>query len=279
MFFFQFLQLGQLLFHFFKGHLFFLQLALELAQHLPQEVIPSLIDHAEFLQGVALVAAEHLALAAHRLSTLLAVVVDRHVMLFADFLLHLVVDEVVHDGDQLINEPIAAGHHPRTFYLFSAVRAFGLQQQAPSDTTLAEELRAVGAHHGVAHMAETNVAGQEVLKLLLGVLSGVGGPIFGDSWLQDYVAALVGNVLHSERVHLVCNYLNRVLSDLSAAYSQFYHIDGPASSSSSLSSIFSTLFLGVLSLSLISELCSLSSWSLSLLLSNSFLLFRSSLRS
>lgn len=140
---------------------------------------------------MALVGAEHLALAAYGLCAVLAVVIDLHLVGFADFLLYFLVDQLVHDIHQLVDEPVAAGHRRHPLDLLPAVRALGLQEQAAPDAPLAVKLRAEGAHHGAVGVAEADMAGQQLLQLVPRVLGRVLDMGFGGCGCSSLLIGLL----------------------------------------------------------------------------------------
>jgi len=101
-----------------------------------------------------------LAFATNRLQAIFAKVINLNLVLLTEFLLHFLVDQLVHDCDQIIDKSVATGHAGYTFDLLAAMWTLWLVEQAPSDAAFAIEFRAVGAHHRIIGMAKTYVAGQ-----------------------------------------------------------------------------------------------------------------------
>lgn len=136
---------------------------------------------------------KHLAFTTNGFGTVLTVVIDLHLMLLANFLLRLMVNELIDDGNELVDKTIAAGHDGHSFDLLPAVGTLGLELQALPDARLAVQFGAVGAHHGVVHMAEAHVASQQILELVTAIFCrGCDRGLGGVNWL----CLLVGQMVH-----------------------------------------------------------------------------------
>lgn len=122
-------------------------------------------------------------------------------MLRAYLLIHLILNQIIHNRHYLFHKPIAASHH-RTLDLLPAMRTLRFELEAPTNTSITIEFGAIWAHHRICCMTKTYMACKEILKLLPGGLGWMierGGRVilnriqkFGNRWdFTDRIHLLV----------------------------------------------------------------------------------------
>lgn len=154
----------------YLGEYFFLldDPAFEFAYEFSNSLILCLIDYVHWLEKVRMMLSEHLTLAAGRLTAVLTEIIKAYSM-FPTFLnLFTALENEGNYVGQLIDKATAMSELP--FYPFAAIGAFRFEFQTGSYAKFTVNFRAMRAKCWMARLAITDLASEQLFKLLLCLL-------------------------------------------------------------------------------------------------------------